>query len=124
MLPYWEGRQALERAMKEIQQERETSQNPLLLLPPAVTRARVNFARVDRQICALRVIEALRDYAARHDDQPPAAALDQIVDLPVPIDPISGKPFAYESHGQTAIVSAPGTTTGAPAVRYELTFTK
>jgi len=123
MLPYWEGRQALERAMKEIQQERETSQNPLLLLPPAVTRARVNFARVDRQICALRVIEALRDYAARHDDQPPAA-LDQIVDLPVPIDPISGKPFAYESHGQTAIVSAPGTTTGAPAVRYELTFTK
>ena len=123
MLPYWEGQRALERAMKEIQQERQASRNPLLLLPPAVTRVRVNFARVDRQICALRVIEALRDYAARHDGQPPAA-LDQIVDLPVPIDPISGKPFAYESHGQMAIVSAPGTTTGASAVRYELTFTK
>jgi hypothetical protein len=121
-LPYWQGAGAMSRAVREVESERKETRNPLLVLLPSVQRGRLQFARIDRQICALRVIEALRDYAARHDNQPPASP-DQIIDLPLPIDPITGQPFSFESHSESVVMTAPEGSEG-PGVRYELTFTK
>jgi hypothetical protein len=121
-LPYWQGAEPMERAMKEVQAEQKETRNPLLILLPSVQRGRLQFARIDRQICLLRVIEALRDYAARHENRAPAS-LDQVTDLPLPTDPVTGKGFSFESHGQSAVITAPEGS-NEPGVRYELTFSR
>jgi hypothetical protein len=85
--------------------------------------ARYSLARTDEQLAALRVIEALRDYAARHGGRPPSS-LGDIADLPIPPDPVTGRPFDYHADGATATLDLPvppgvGRRSGR---RYELTF--
>jgi hypothetical protein len=63
--------------------------------------------RLERQIDALRVVEGIRDYAARHDRQLPTS-LDAISDTPIPLDPLTGKPFHYEVKADEATLSAEG----------------
>jgi hypothetical protein len=63
--------------------------------------------RLERRIDALRVVEGIRDYAARHDRQLPAS-LDAISDTPMPLDPLTGKPFHYEVKADEATLSAEG----------------
>jgi hypothetical protein len=96
---------------------------PLAVFIPAIARARLQFARLDREIALLRTIEALRDYAARHEGQPPAA-LDEMKDLPLPIDPVTGRGFEYHHNGRTVILRAPPQPGGntSEGKRYELTF--
>ena len=48
-----------------------------------------------RKIVALQTVEALRHYAATHDGQLPDS-LDDISDLPIPVDPFTGKPMKYK----------------------------
>jgi hypothetical protein len=74
----------------------------------AVMRAEL---RLDRQIAALRVIEALRIYAAEHNGALPEA-LDQITEVPVPDDPAIGAPFIYRAADSAAILH--GTRAGLP----------
>jgi hypothetical protein len=62
---------------------------------------------LELRIDALRVVEAIRDYAAHHSGQVPPA-LDKIVDSPVPDNPLSGKPFQYEATPDGATLSAQG----------------
>ena len=94
-LPYWQGSEQIAAAETGLPRLRHLGiGNPLLRTLPAVGPARYSIARLDQHIAALRVVEALRDYAARHDGQPPEV-LDEIVNLPIPLDPMSGKPFSY-----------------------------
>jgi hypothetical protein len=72
---------------------------------PSLLRWRYSLTAVDREIALFRTVEALRDYAARHDDVPPAS-LDEITDLPVPLDPATDKPFDYSVQGQTVHLDA------------------
>jgi len=72
---------------------------------PTLLRWRYSLSAVDREIALLQTVEALRDYAARHDGRPPDH-LDQITDLPVPLDPGTGKPFDYAAQGQTVRLEA------------------
>jgi hypothetical protein len=76
------------------------------MLIPAVSRARVSLARVDREIAALRCLEAIRLYAARHEGRLPPA-LSDIAQVQVPVDPITEKPFFYEVAGGLATLAAP-----------------
>jgi hypothetical protein len=62
--------------------------------------------RLERRIAALRVIEAIRLYAAAHDAALPES-LGQITEVPVPEDPATGKPFEYHRDGSSATVSGP-----------------
>jgi hypothetical protein len=99
--------------------------NPLLKLLPRARRARYVFARTERHIAMLRTIEAIRDFAAHHEGRPPKA-LSEITDLPMPMDPISGKAFEYSSDGQTTSLAAPAAA-DAPRMmewKYELQFVK
>lgn len=59
-----------------------------------------------RKIQALRVIEAVRHHLATHDGKLPKT-LDEIQDLPIPLDPLTGQAFVWSVDGQTAVLKAP-----------------
>ncbi len=61
--------------------------------------------RFDRRVAALRVVEAVRHYAATHDGQLPQK-LAQITETPIPHDPFTGKPFEYNAEPDSFSISA------------------
>ena len=63
------------------------------MILPAATQIRRAQLRVDRNICALRVIEAMRMHVAETGVLP--SSLDEIKIVPVPDNPATGKPFRY-----------------------------
>jgi hypothetical protein len=69
-------------------------------LLPAITSVRRAQARLDQRIALLRQVEALRLYAADQKRALPAKLSDFTV--PLPNDPITGKPFRYELAGGAA----------------------
>lgn len=75
-------------------------------LLPALQAARTAQVRLERDLAALRVIEALRMYAAGHDGRLPASLAD-IDQVPVPTNPVTGQPFVYRLEGATAILELP-----------------
>jgi hypothetical protein len=82
---------------------------PLLtLLLPALQACREAQVRLDREVASLRVIEALRLYAASHGGSLPTE-LKEIEQVPVPNNPATGKPFAYQLNGTTAVLELPPT---------------
>ncbi len=84
-------------------------------LPPAL-RAQV---LCDRRVAALRVIEALRLRLAATGQFP--ARLADLSEVPIPSDPATGQPFAYELSASKAILSAPALDgVAGTAMRYEL----
>ncbi|MCC6127025.1 MAG: hypothetical protein IT426_18860 [Pirellulales bacterium] len=68
---------------------------------PAFQAAFFAQARCERNAAMLRVCEALRLYAAAHGGRLPEK-LGDITEVPVPLDPVRGKPFAYQVSGDTA----------------------
>lgn len=76
------------------------------MLLPAMHAARNAQVRLDRDVAALRAIEALRMYAADHNRQLPKS-LDEITAVPVPPNPATGKPFVYRLDGKTAVLELP-----------------
>ena len=81
------------------------------------------FARTDRQLAALRCIEALRLYAAGHDGKLPPT-LDDIKEVPIPSNPVTGKPFSYRLEGRTAVLEAGGGPITRPRPQYHITVAK
>lgn len=64
-----------------------------VLLPAQAQVIRAE-ARLERQLAALRVIEAIRLHLAASKGQLPAS-LDEVKIVPVPDNPVTGKPFPY-----------------------------
>ena len=58
-------------------------------------------ARLQRRLAALQIVEAIRLYAAAHNGNLPDT-LDDIRDVPIPHDPVTGKSFNYTSNGVVA----------------------
>jgi hypothetical protein len=97
---------------------------PLRLLLPAVEAFHFNAARHQRRIAMLRIVEALRRYAATHGDRLPEQLNDQ-VGVPVPLDPVTGKMFGFRLDGEMAVVEAsppPGITPREGGGRVEIHF--
>lgn len=100
-----------------------------MLLPdmmlPAIGKVQLSQVRLERKIAALRVIEALRLHAAAHDGHLPDA-LSEITLVPVPDDPGTGKPFAYQRDGDigTLIGRIPDETPEETSVRYRVVMKK
>jgi hypothetical protein len=131
-VPYREGRQFAARAEDELRRTAaEFGPNLLLnvglMALPAVQKVHEASVRTERRIDFLRTIEAIRLHAAAHGGKPPAR-LAEITAVPLPTDPVTGKPFDYEARGDTAILAAPPSQglakTPNNAWRYELTFVK
>jgi hypothetical protein len=126
--PYWIAKPGLDRSEVELKQELTRAGGPGLslagLLLPAISKVHYASARTDRKINLLRTIEALRMYAAAHGRWPEALA--DITDVPVPTDPVTGKPFEYRRDGEKAVLTA-GPPAGEKAhqgnsERYEITL--
>jgi len=73
---------------------------------PAIKSARGAIARNEREFAVLRVIEALRMYAAIHQGKLPEE-LGEISEVPIPDDPVTGKPFDYRCDGERARLQGP-----------------
>lgn len=65
---------------------------------------------LNRKIASLRIIEAVRDYLAAHDGNPPAK-LDEIRSVPIPFDPMTSEPFHWRVDGKMATLKAPSLAT-------------
>ena len=77
-----------------------------------------------RRIDLLRTLEAIRMYGANHGGRLPEKLGD--CDVPVPLDPLLGRPFAYRLRGDTAVLEAlPYRPEHAQTrVRYEIKFAR
>jgi hypothetical protein len=92
---------------------------------PAFQRVQTRALLLQRKLAALRVIEALRMHAAAQGGQLPER-LEDVVVVPVPVDPGTGKPFEYKKEGQSAVLMSrlPGGSLAYEGVRYRLSVKK
>jgi len=108
-LPYPEAIQGIEAAMERA---RPANQERREIIPlasqilPALEATRNAVVRTDRQIALLRVIEALRIHAAGHQGELPPQ-LSDITEVPIPNDPVTGKPFVYRREADKAFLEGP-----------------
>jgi hypothetical protein len=115
-LPYWQG-QVIAAALPKPQGDERLLGD----LAPAAAKVRSAQARLEQRIALLRHVEALRQHLAENKGQLPKQLSD--VKLPLPLDPVSGRPFLYSVEKGVATVS------GAPlwddwTVRYIVTVAK
>jgi hypothetical protein len=106
-LPYWQAGPHLKRTTRAFDHWRRTEGRmslPAILLP-ALDRAFYIWRKSERQIAVLQTIEAVRMHAAAHDGNVPAS-LEDIRQVPTPLDPITGKPFVYKARGDTFTIEA------------------
>jgi hypothetical protein len=128
-LPYPEALPGLERAQRVMKEAKVRAAGiPIAeTFLPATIKVYTASTRLDRRIAALRCVEALRLYAAAHDGKLPPALAD-VKEVPVPADPMTGKPFEYKLNGDTATISAEPPHSGWPIPQdtlvYELTIRK
>ncbi len=128
-VPYWQAREGFERADKYEAQhsfrryDLDAIFNPFLKMLPSIERITFLNGRLQRHIAMLRCIEAIRIYAAEHDDRLPKSLAD-ITTVPIPIDPVRGQPFVYEVTGRNIVLEAPAPPNAAPrdSRRYEITM--
>jgi hypothetical protein len=73
-------------------------------LAPALLRVKQAQARLQQRFALLAIVEAVRLHAAGNGGQVPSA-LD-VVKLPLPVDPFTGRSFGYEVAGGKAVVRA------------------
>jgi hypothetical protein len=94
----------------------EGKKGPIALfatLLPTIVSVKIAEIRPERKVAALRIVEALRMHAASKDGGLPGS-LDEVKEVPIPLDPMTGKPFAYQREGETAVLSGPPPVPGQP----------
>lgn len=130
-MPYSEMRQRSKQVDETLQEARLLGPSPnrevlpiIAFAMPAMFQARAAQVKLDRELAALRVIEALRMYAASHNGNWPNS-LDAVTEVPTPLNPATGKPFVYRLEDSTAILDLPASD-GIPGSnrRYELQIAK
>jgi hypothetical protein len=109
--PYAEAaphlRAAVERQKEELKKADDRPVFDLAsFLLPALQKVFAARARTDRKFAALRCVEAVRLHAAARGGKLPPA-LSAIKEVPVPDDPITGKPFEYRVEGDRATLRGP-----------------
>jgi hypothetical protein len=93
------------------------------LLMPAVNSVRDAGMRLDWQLNGIQTVEAIRMHAAETGKLP--ATLQEITVVPVPLNPLTEKPYAYRLEREQAILELPFSD-GIPnaAWRFEITLAK
>jgi hypothetical protein len=127
-MPYFEASPHLRRVSERLRTARSELQagtTVASLALPAIDKVLASFVRVERKVAALRCVEALRLYAAAHGGKLPAK-LEDVSEVPIPLDPRLGKPFAYRLEGNKAVLIGPTPAGERPywsnTIRYELTM--
>jgi hypothetical protein len=94
-LPYPEARPAFNESQKRLHDAPNSDGHILArTLLPALDKVMSRQMAVERRLAALRVIEAMRIYAAAHEGHFPEK-LSEIREVPVPNDPGRGGPFEH-----------------------------
>jgi hypothetical protein len=75
-------------------------------LLPAVGAARRAAGQLEQRVALLRHVEAIRMYAATHGGKVPGKLAE--VEVPLPVDPLTGKVFGYTPEGSAAVLTASG----------------
>ncbi|MGN6370363.1 MAG: hypothetical protein ACTHN5_19080 [Phycisphaerae bacterium] len=123
LLPPEEGLQGLAKANQAVAGVPEDSVPHVLVrvFLPALGRAAINCAKPDRQVGILRIVEGVRDYAAREGKLP--GSLEEL-GLPVGKDVMTGEGFGYSREGKTVVVTggAPAGMGAAEGGRWEITL--
>jgi hypothetical protein len=96
-----------EQRLRQIARNREEVIPLASLLLPALYAAKTAEARIERDLAALQILEALRLYAADHDGKLPDRLAD-ITEVPLPFDPFTGQPFIYHREGSMAFLESFG----------------
>ena len=129
-VPYWQSFNRMGQASHFTAEEKLA--NPILammyrLLGSVVNVRRLSPVPLERELDAIQCIEAIRLYVAAHQGKLPPT-LEAITDVPVPLDPATGKPFVYQVNGDSATLWGPlppGYNLPSPfAIRYELKLAK
>jgi hypothetical protein len=106
---------------------------PFLEALPAIAQTYHARLRQQRETDLLRVVEALRLYAAAHGAWPAdyaeltTVSATDVSGVSIPLDAVTGKAFQYSVSGRVAILSAPAAQFQGhlmQASRYELTLRK
>jgi hypothetical protein len=125
-LPLWQA-EPLARAIED-DLKKQKADGKLVLAPelvPGVLRVRQRSAALDQRVAYLRVIEAIRLYAHDNGGRLPASLDD--IKLPLPIDPVTGKPFEYTVRdGGVAVLHGGNPIPGSDRINrvYEITVRK
>ncbi len=109
-LPYWQAEPGLRAAERRLNDLRSSGEElfPLgTLLMPAVRNMKLTYARGERRTETLRLLEALRMFAARHGGRLPKSLEELGASTPLSIDCITGRPFAYTLEGEEARLVLP-----------------
>lgn len=97
-----ERRAVDDKVSRELKQRNDLS-SPLDTFVGPMTFYLGGALRTDRRIAELRLLEALRHFAATHGNRLPRQ-LSEIQDVPLPLDPVTGRVFEYRLDGETAII--------------------
>lgn len=102
-----EGMDRMEDGLRQAEKQALNSPGAALaaMLLPATRQVHMAATRVQRDIDALRVIEAIRMHAAETGVLP--KSLGDISIVPVPVNPATGKPFQYSLIDGTATLELP-----------------
>jgi hypothetical protein len=102
-VPYCEGVDRLKIDEAAVAGAEEVAALPVKLLMPAVSAAHHAKARIDREFALLRVVEALRLHGVTSGAHLPEKLTDVTI-VPLPDDPVTGKPFVYRLEEATGII--------------------
>jgi hypothetical protein len=109
-LPPWQGLARMEEVSQEVRRLKQELANPLLaLLFPSVHKTYESRVRLERTAAVLRCAESLRLYAAGSAGRAPSKLAD-VVAVPLPIDPLTGKGFdaLYSIRDGRGVLDVPG----------------
>jgi hypothetical protein len=118
-VPFWQGYGPMKAAV-EATKEPKAVANPIDSLIANVHHAWASVTAVDRELAAQQIVESIRGYASADAGKPPAS-LDELKDLPVPLDPSTNKPFTYEAHENQFVLSSVNTV-DQHDLRFEVTI--
>jgi hypothetical protein len=105
-IPFPEGYPQMKRVEQRARKMAVSSVPFIGELLPSTSKVYLATVRLDRRIAALRCIEALRLYAAAHEGKLPASLAD-VTAVPIPHDPVTGKPFEYRRTDEGATLYGP-----------------
>ena len=102
-VPYWQAGAGFDRAGKALAAAENNDPFGLLFAIGAMKGPAHALARGQREIALLRTVEAIRLWMDAHGGRLPDR-LEEITEVPLPRDPVSGRAFAYRREGDGAIL--------------------
>lgn len=114
-VPFWQAEEGLRTAFPKTDDPEQQIAQALVV---AHRRIGEVSARIEQRVALLRIAEAIRMYAVGADGKVPGKLDD--LKVPVPVDPVTGKPFEYMVEGGAAsIVGKPS----GPSPQHPNTYT-